>query len=76
MVVDRTGIDRDENQADRAGGLSLPEGVSAEEAQLILYTVARVKAGRFGRLTVAVSDGRLVDVEIVEKMDRRVLAEL
>jgi hypothetical protein len=53
--------------------LALPDGLSSREAQLILRIVARVKARGFGRLTVSVSDGRVVDVEIIEKMDRRAL---
>jgi hypothetical protein len=46
--------------------------VGEREAELLLGALARVKAGRFGRLVVTVSDGRVVDVEVVEKIDRDV----
>jgi hypothetical protein len=75
-VIDRAGIAQGTNPADPAGRRSLPAGMSGAEAELILDIVARVKARRFGRLVVVVSDGRLVDVEIVEKMDRRMLGDL
>lgn len=48
----------------------LPEGVAVLEARLLLEVFSRLKSKRFGRLTVTVSDGRVVDIEIVEKMDR------
>jgi hypothetical protein len=47
--------------------------VGAREAELLLGALARVKARRFGRLIVTVNDGRVVDVEIIEKIDRDVL---
>jgi hypothetical protein len=34
--------------------------------------LARVKANRFGRLAVTVGDGRVVDIEVSEKVDRSV----
>jgi hypothetical protein len=45
----------------------------AREAELLLGALARVKARRFGRLIVTVNDGRVVDVEVIEKIDRNVL---
>jgi hypothetical protein len=47
--------------------------VRGREAELLLGALARVKARRFGRLIVTVNDGRVVDVEVVEKIDRDVL---
>jgi hypothetical protein len=51
-------------------------GIGEREAELLLGALARVKAHRFGRLIVTVSDGRVVDVEVIEKMDREVLRAL
>jgi hypothetical protein len=56
--------------------VTLPEGVSAREAMLVLDVFARLKEHRFGRLTIAVSDGKIVDVEVVEKIDHDVLRRL
>jgi hypothetical protein len=53
-----------------------PLGVGEQEAELLLGALARVKAGRFGRLIVTVNDGRVVDVEVIEKIDRDVLRAL
>lgn len=50
--------------------VSLPRGVTASEASLLLRLFVRLKERRFGRLTVAVSDGRLMDIELTEKVDR------
>jgi hypothetical protein len=56
---------------DKQGGtVSLPPGITAGEAALLLQVLARLKERRFGRLAVSVSDGRVVDVEVVEKIDR------
>jgi len=54
----------------------LPPGVSDREATLLLDALARLKKHRFGRLTVIVSDGRVVDVEVSEKVDHDVLRSL
>lgn len=54
----------------------VPHRVGEREAELLLDALARVKAGRFGRLVVTVNDGRVVDVEVVEKIDRDVLRSL
>lgn len=59
-----------------AGSVALPSGISEREARFLLGTLARVKACRFGRLHVAVSDGRVVDVEVAEKVDRNLLRNL
>ena len=56
--------------------VALPEGVSAREAMLLLEVFARLKERRFGRLTLAMSDGKIVDVEVVEKIDHEVLRRL
>jgi hypothetical protein len=54
----------------------LPPGVSGREAVLLLDTLARLKERRFGRLIVTISDGRVVDVEVTEKIDHDVLRSL
>jgi len=40
---------------------------------LLLDALARLKERRFGRLTITVSEGRVVDVEVSEKIDRDLL---
>ena len=55
---------------------SLAPGVSDREATLLLETFARLKKHGFGRLTVVVSDGRVVDVEVSEKVDHGLLRSL
>ena len=62
---------------DRSSSVTGPApGVSDREAQLLLEMLARLKKHGFGRLTVLVSDGRMVDVEISEKVDHRLLRSL
>jgi hypothetical protein len=56
--------------------VGVPVGVSDREAMLLLDAVARLKEHRFGRLTITVSDGRVVDVEVSEKIDRDLLKGL
>jgi len=56
--------------------VALPEGVGAREAMLLLGALARLKEHRFGRLSIAMSDGKIVDVEVVEKIDHEVLRRL
>jgi hypothetical protein len=51
-------------------------GIGEREAELVLSALARVKARRFGRVSVTVNDGRIVDVEVIEKIDRDVLRAL
>jgi hypothetical protein len=72
-------------QEEREGGVvvpvdkqssGLPHGVSGREAMLMLDTLARLKERRFGRLTVTISDGRVVDVEVTEKIDHDLLRNL
>ncbi len=48
-----------------------PQGVTAEEAKFLLTVFARLKEKRFGRLEVTVKDGRVISVELVEKLDRK-----
>jgi hypothetical protein len=55
------------------GGVVLPQGVTFQEAQFLLDRLRRLKNRRFGRLVIAVSDGRVVDVEVIEKVDREIL---
>lgn len=55
---------------------ALPHGVTEREARLLLGALSRVKARKFGRLVVAVHDGQVVDVEVIEKIDRAVLRAL
>jgi hypothetical protein len=52
------------------------DGVPAGEADLLLRALLRLKRHRFGRLTVTVHDGRIVDVEVTEKLDREALRAL
>jgi hypothetical protein len=56
--------------------VDLPQGVSDREAMLLLDALARVKEHRFGPLTVMVSDGRVVDVEVSGKVDHELLRRL
>ena len=56
--------------------VGLPQGISDREATLLLEALARVKERRFGRLTLTISDGRVVDVEMVEKVDHDLLGGL
>jgi hypothetical protein len=51
-------------------------GVSDREAMLLVDALARLKKCRFGRLTIMVSDGRVVDVEVSEKIDHGLLRSL
>ena len=62
------GSDRDESTSS--------VGIGEREAELVLGALARVKARRFGRLIVTVNDGRIMDVEVIEKIDREVLRAL
>lgn len=52
--------------------VALPEGITGREALFLIETLARMKEKRFGRLVVTVSDGRVVDIEVTEKIDRNV----
>ena len=62
---------------DRVGSMvALPDGVNDREAVLVLDVFARLKEHRFGRLIVTVSDGKVVDVELIEKVDRDRLRRL
>ena len=54
----------------------LPRGVSDREAMVLLSALSRLKEHRFGRLTVIVSDGRVVDVEVSQKIDHDLLRSL
>jgi len=56
--------------------VGVPHGVSDREAILLLDALARLKERRFGRLTLTVSDGRVVDVEVIEKIDHDLLKRL
>jgi hypothetical protein len=53
--------------------VALPQGLSDLEAQFVLERLRRLKDRRFGRLVIAVSDSRVVDVEVIEKVDREIL---
>jgi len=50
--------------------------VTEREATLLLGALARVKTQRFGRVVVSISEARIVDVEVVEKVERDVLRAL
>jgi len=56
--------------------VKVPHGVSDREAVLVLNVFARLKEHRFGRLIVTVSDGKVVDLEVVEKVDHDRLRRL
>ena len=56
--------------------VELPHGMSDREATLVLDVIARLKERRFGRLTLTISDGRIVDVEMAEKIDHDRLRKL
>ncbi len=49
----------------------VPPGMGISEATLLLDLLAQLKARRFGRLAVTVSDGRLMDIELAERLDRK-----
>jgi hypothetical protein len=55
-------------------GFRLPRGLSAKEAVFLLGVFARLKEKGSGRLEVTVSDGRIVDIQLVERLDRTALA--
>ena len=57
-------------------GMELPHGLREREAMLLLDALARLKERRFGRLTLTISDGRVVDVEVIEKIDHDLLRRL
>jgi hypothetical protein len=54
----------------------VPRGLSLREAALILDVFAGLKIRRFGRIELTVSDGRLMDVEVVERLDRKLFRAL
>ena len=56
-----------------SSSVAVPVRVSDREAMLLLDALARLKEHRFGRLTITVSEGRVVDVEVSEKIDRDLL---
>ena len=56
--------------------VTLPSGITAEEALFLLRALGRLKEHRFGRLVMSVSDGRVVEVELTEKIDRKLLQTL
>lgn len=56
--------------------VALPRGLTTREALFLLEAFARVKERRFGRLVVTISDGRVIDIEIMEKVDRKLLLTL
>ncbi len=51
----------------------LPENISPPEATFLIASLARLKRHGFGRLVISVSDGRVVDVEVVERVHRDLL---
>lgn len=56
-------------------GFRLPRALNAKEAAFLLGVFARLKEKGSGRLEVTVSDGRIVDVQLVERLDRKTLAK-
>lgn len=64
-----------ERQQDKPDpGSRLLKGMTAKEAVFLLGVFAHLKEKRSGRLEVTVSDGRVVDVELVERLDQKSLA--
>jgi hypothetical protein len=59
-----------------ARSVAVPQGLSPREAGFVLRMFTRLKERRFGRLTFTLSDARLVDVELVERVDREILRHL
>jgi hypothetical protein len=57
-------------------GSRLPNGITAREAAFLPELFARLKEKRFGRLEVTVSDGRVVDIQLIETFDRKLLPSL
>jgi hypothetical protein len=51
--------------------IAVPRGLNAREAAFLLDVFAELKFRRFGRLELTVGDGRLMDVEIVQRIDRK-----
>lgn len=47
----------------------LPKVLNAREAVFLLGVFARLKQKGTGRLEVTVSDGRIVDIQLVERLD-------
>ncbi len=60
-------MERQEERLDHRS--RVPKGMSAREAVFLLGVFARLKEKGTGRLEVTVSDGRLVDIELVERLD-------
>jgi hypothetical protein len=56
--------------------IAVPDGVMPREARLLLRMFARLKEKRFGRLSLTLADARLVEVELVERVDREILRRL
>ncbi len=56
--------------------IGLPGGITPGEGRLLLRLLARLKAWRFGRLAVKVREGRVVDIEVVQKVDRALFRPL
>lgn len=64
-----------ERQQDKPdSGSRLLKGMTAKETVFLLGVFARLKEKRSGRLELTVSDGRVVDVELVERLDQKSLA--
>ena len=56
--------------------VALPKGITEREALFLLRALVRVKERRFGRLVMSVSEGRVVEVEVTEKVERKLLQTL
>ena len=56
-------------------GFRLPKALNAREAVFLFGVFARLKEKGTGRLEVTVSDGRIVDIQLVERLDWKTLAE-
>lgn len=66
----------DTASAEGSRTVAVPPGLTPREAGLVLRLLARLKARRFGCLEVRVGDGRILDVEVRERVDHQVLRSL
>jgi predicted NBD/HSP70 family sugar kinase len=60
---------------DQTGAIVYQKQLPADP-QVLLEALARVKKSGLGRLVVSVSDGRIVEIELVEKVNRTLLEAL
>ncbi len=74
--VTRTAVGGAGAQHGAEATLALPEGVTESEAMFLLDLFARLKEKRFGRVEVTMREGSVTNIELVEKVDRRLFQAL